>query len=97
MISRVRWKIMIAERIQQLHELVQSLEQEIGRTLQNHKTFIEDIEQIKDERNFYYSKLNEVVVACDAASKLSGPGEREVAAAILDIVEKVPDAFTATK
>ncbi len=77
--------------------MVQSLEQEIGRTLQNHKTFIEDIEQIKDERNFYYSKLNEMVSACDATAAVGRPEDKRLAGHILDIIEKLPDPLMPLK
>ena len=43
-----------ASRQKQLQDLVQSLENELTTKLFQHKTFLEEIESVEEERNFYY-------------------------------------------
>lgn len=47
-------------RQKQLQDLVQSLENELTTKLFQHKTFLEEIESVEEERNFYYQKLRDV-------------------------------------
>jgi len=49
-----------ASRQKQLQDLVQSLENELTTKLFQHKTFLEEIESVEEERNFYYQKLRDV-------------------------------------
>ena len=46
-----------------------SLESELTQQLFNHKIFLEDIQQIEEERNFYYNKLRLVEDACTKKKK----------------------------
>eukprot|EP00347_Sterkiella_histriomuscorum_P009498 403340986 len=72
----------------QLQDLVQSLESELTQQLFNHKMFLEDIQQIEEERNFYYSKLRQVEEICKKRKK-PGPIKNEV----MQILTSVPEDF----
>ncbi len=52
------------QRKAQLSDLVNSLESELTQTLFSHKMFLEEIQQIEEERNFYYEKLRAIEEEC---------------------------------
>mmetsp|Transcript_33246 Transcript_33246/g.38174 ORF Transcript_33246/g.38174 Transcript_33246/m.38174 type:complete len:138 (+) Transcript_33246:452-865(+) len=48
------------KRRKQLNDLVLSLENELTEQLYSHKIFLEDINRIEEERNFYYDRLRQI-------------------------------------
>ena len=67
---------------------MESLESELTQQLFNHKMFLEDIQQIEEERNFYYQKLRTVEEECKKRKKV-GPVKQE----IMNILSSTPEDF----
>ena len=75
-------------RKKQLQDLVQSLENELTTKLFQHKTFLEEIESVEEERNFYYQKLRDVEIEA-----LEMPETSQVANYVLEILKATPEDF----
>jgi len=75
------------QRQAQLQDLVSSLESELTHQLLGYKLLIEDIEQIEEERNFYFNKLKSIENLCE--SNYSS----EVAKTVMELLMEVPDDF----
>ena len=48
----------------QIDALIKSFEEHLTQQLRNHKLFLDDIQSIEEERNFYYRKLRLVEEQC---------------------------------
>lgn len=68
-----------------------SLESELTQTLYNHKLFLEEVQQIEEERNFYYQKLRAIEEQCTQAGKAGTfkPIRNEV----MSILSQTPEDF----
>ncbi|CDW91521.1 eb1 protein [Stylonychia lemnae] len=86
--SQIPIKEINEQRKTQLQDLVQSLESELTSQLFNHKMFLEDIQQIEEERNFYYQKLRQIEELCKKRKK-PGPVKNEV----VQILSSTPEDF----
>lgn len=74
------------QRKNQLKDLVLSLEQELTNQVSNYKLLQEDIQQVEEERNFYFQKLRQIEIVC-------GESEDPVCAQLIDIISATPDEF----
>ena len=81
-----------SSRQKQLQDLVQSLEVELTTKLFQHKTFLEEIESVEEERNFYYSKLRDVELEA-----LNMPQSSQVANYVVEILKATPEDFKPEK
>ena len=73
---------------QQIDQILVSLEDHLSQQLRNHKMFLDDIQSIEEERNFYYRKLRLIEDNCMAVGKC------ESKKSIMEIVESVPEDFS---
>ena len=71
----------------QIDQVIQLLEEHLTAQLRNHKMFLDDIQSIEEERNFYYRKLRLVEEQCDIYRGCESEAE------IMDIIENVPEDF----
>lgn len=75
------------KRRKQLNDLVLSLENELTEQLYSHKIFLEDINRIEEEKNFYYDRLRQIE---DFVSKKK---DSLVKRQIIDILAWAPEDF----
>ena len=75
------------KRRKQLNDLVLSLENELTEQLYSHKIFLEDINRIEEEKNFYYDRLRLIE---DFVSKKK---DSLVKRNIVDILAWAPEDF----
>ena len=75
------------KRKKQLNDLVLSLENELTEQLYSHKIFLEDINRIEEEKNFYYDRLRQIE---DYVSKKK---DSLVKRQIIDILAWAPEDF----
>lgn len=75
-------------RKKQLQDLVTSLENELTTKLFQHKTFLEEIESVEEERNFYYQKLRDIEMEA-----LAMPQSSQVGNYVLEILKATPEDF----
>lgn len=71
----------------QIDALIQSLEEHLTQQLRNHKLFLDDIQSIEEERNFYYRKLRLVEEQCETYKGCESEQD------IMDIISNVPEDF----
>lgn len=81
------------QRKAQLSDLVHSLESELTQTLFNHKLFLEEIQQIEEERNFYYQKLRAIEEECKKRRGNSGNTRQPIKLEIMNIMANQPEDF----
>lgn len=74
------------QRKNQLKDLVLSLEQELTNQVSNYKLLQEDIQQVEEERNFYFQKLRQIEILC-------GESDDAICANLLEIISATPDEF----
>jgi hypothetical protein len=74
------------QRKNQLKDLVLSLEQELTNQVSNYKLLQEDIQQVEEERNFYFQKLRQIEILC-------GETEDPVCGQLIDIISATPEEF----
>lgn len=74
------------QRKNQLKDLVLSLEQELTNQVSNYKLLQEDIQQVEEERNFYFHKLRQIEILCGESQDL-------VCAQLIDIISATPEEF----
>jgi hypothetical protein len=75
------------KRRKQLNDLVLSLENELTEQLYSHKIFLEDINRIEEEKNFYYDRLRQIEEF--VAKKKDSLVKRQ----IIDILAWAPEDF----
>ena len=75
------------KRKKQLNDLVLSLENELTEQLYSHKIFLEDINRIEEERNFYYDRLRKI------EDFVSNKKDWLVKRQIIDILAWAPEDF----
>lgn len=68
--------------------MVQSLENELTTKLFQHKTFLEEVESVEEERNFYYNKLRDIETEAHSISQSS-----QVANYVIEILKATPEDF----
>ena len=73
------------EGMQQIDNILSSLEDHLAQQLRNHKLFLDDIQSIEEERNFYYRKLRLVEDQCNRFPNCAS--QKEVMAIISDVPE----------
>ena len=64
-----------------------NLEEHLTLQLRNHKLFLDDIQSIEEERNFYYRKLRLIEEQCSIYEGCESSKE------IVDIIANVPEDF----
>lgn len=74
------------QRKNQLKDLVLSLEQELTNQVSNYKLLQEDIQQVEEERNFYFQKLRQIEILC-------GEDEDPVCSQLIEIISATPEEF----
>ncbi|CAG9335351.1 unnamed protein product [Blepharisma stoltei] len=74
------------QRLNQLRDLVLSLEQELTNQVSNYKLLQEDIAQVEEERNFYFNKLRQIELLCQNDTS-------ETSRELIDIISAVPEEF----
>lgn len=74
------------QRLNQLRDLVLSLEQELTNQVSNYKLLQEDITQVEEERNFYFNKLRQIELLCKNDWD-------EMSEELMDIISAVPEEF----
>jgi hypothetical protein len=75
------------KRRKQLNDLVLSLENELTEQLYSHKIFLEDINRIEEEKNFYYDRLRQI------EDFVSNKRDSLVKRQIIDILAWAPEDF----
>ena len=75
------------QRSKQLQDLITSLQGELSEQLNNHKLFLEDIEKIEKEREFYYNILKKMEALCAQTS------DNEIKKQIIGILKETPEDF----
>ena len=75
------------QRSKQLQDLIASLQGELSEQLNNHKLFLEDIEKIEKEREFYYNILKKMELLCEQTP------DNEIKRQIASILRETPDDF----
>lgn len=80
-----------SQRVFQLRDLVSSLEQELTNQVSNYKILQEDIQQVEEERNFYFQKLRKVEDMCSEY-----PDSPSVAH-VMEILSATPEEFLPAK
>lgn len=75
------------KRRKQLNDLVLSLENELTEQLYSHKIFLEDINRIEEEKNFYYDRLRQI------ENFVSKKKDSLVKRQIVDILAWAPEDF----
>ena len=64
------------------------MESELTQSLFNHKMFLEEIQQIEEERNFYYQKLRAIEEECKKRKGVKGqPIKQEIMAILMNTPE----------
>ena len=79
------------QRSKQLQDLICSLQGELSDQLNNHKLFLEDIEKIEKEREFYYNILSKMEQMCKETK------DGEIKEDILEILKETPEDFKESK
>lgn len=74
------------QRKNQLKDLVLSLEQELTNQVSNYKLLQEDIQQVEEERNFYFQKLRQIEILC-------GDSSDSVCNQLIEIISATPEEF----
>lgn len=80
-----------SQRVYQLRDLVSSLEQELTNQVSNYKILQEDIQQVEEERNFYFQKLRKVEDMC------SEYPDSPCVAQVMEILSATPEEFLPAK
>jgi hypothetical protein len=75
------------KRLQQLQDLVKSLESELSSQVANYRLLQEDIGQVLEERNFYFDKLQQIEQMC---AQETDPAET---ADLIEILSETPEEF----
>ena len=74
------------QRKNQLKDLVLSLEQELTNQVSNYKLLQEDIQQVEEERNFYFQKLRQIEILCSES-------DDGICANLIEIISATPEEF----
>jgi RP/EB family microtubule-associated protein len=74
------------QRKNQLKDLVLSLEQELTNQVSNYKLLQEDIQQVEEERNFYFQKLRQIEILC-------GETDDTICGNLIEIISATPEEF----
>jgi len=75
------------QRLNQLKDLVSSLEQELTNQVSNYKLLQEDIQQVEEERNFYFQKLRQIEIISE-----SNPHD-PITESLMQIISETPEDF----
>ena len=73
--------------MQQIDGILSSLEEHLTQQLRNHKLFLDDIQSIEEERNFYYRKLRLIEDQCNIYPDCESHNE------IMEVATSVPEDF----
>lgn len=79
-----------SKRLQQLQDLVASLESELTNQITNYRLLQEDIGQVLEERNFYFDKLQQIEQMCEEEANPTETYE------LLEILAETPEEFLET-
>jgi RP/EB family microtubule-associated protein len=80
-----------SQRVYQLRDLVSSLEQELTNQVSNYRILQEDIQQVEEERNFYFQKLRRVEDMC------SEYPDSPCVAHVMETLSATPEEFLPAK
>jgi hypothetical protein len=72
-----------------LQDLISSLEIELSRKLLQHKTYLDELQNIEEERNFYYEKMRSIENNCKVLPNNGG----SLGKYVLEILSATPEDF----